>query len=93
MTAINLFLPNEHPVSLVLRDKRDGREIERDDITVADLEGALFLLRYMWNGATVSGGVAWRHPGTGEAYPHGLTVEMHILHPETGRPMVLAPPM
>lgn len=87
----DIFFPNDHVVNVKLIDKYSGRVVDSTEVTVKNLEPHLFLLRYMWDGRTVSGGVEWRHPLTGELY-RTLTVICETTDPATGIGIKVKPP-
>jgi len=82
MTTV-IFAP-EHPVTVVLTDKATGVEVDRSDTTAESYPGCLLRLGIMWNALSVSGGVRWVHPTTGQWYPKGLAFHIETTHPETG---------
>ena len=76
-------VPFDYPVRVSLIDKATGRIVDESE-TTAELLGAHFTtLSIMFNALTMSGGVLWRHPQTGERYPSGLTFKTEIEHPDT----------
>lgn len=86
---MGLFIPldteegREWPITVVLVNKATNAEVDRSTTTAGLLGGHMTTLGIMWNALSVSGGVSWRHPRTGETYPRGLAWHVELIHPET----------
>ena len=73
-----------YPITIVVTEKKTKRVIDRIETKAYVLDGAITTMSIMYNALSVAGGVCWRHPGTGEHYPNGISYYFEFVHPETG---------
>jgi hypothetical protein len=79
-----VFVTNETVLTVVLVDKATGDVLDRSETTAELLSAHLTVLGITWNAESVSGGVKWWNPRTGELYPRGLAWHVEFTHPDTG---------
>lgn len=66
-----------------LTSKDTGRVLERKETPALEFVSTMeFLWGFMYNGLTMSGGVLWRDPMTGELFPKGLSYKLDTKTPE-----------
>lgn len=69
-------------IRMRLLDKADlTRVVDEAEVPVRNVEGHKLVTSMMFNALTMSGGVLWRHPATGEQFPAGLTWDVTLVNP------------
>lgn len=79
------------PVTVVFIDKETKAEVYRQDTTAEGIDGCVTVTSIMFNALSMSGGVLWRHPTTGQLYPRGIGWHIELIHPETGETVTAIP--